>query len=581
MALIWFVVDRGFTSPFADEWNWIEVVCGEQPLTLDWLFQLENQHCWFLPKLVYLGINWASGHHFRAGAVVNAVLLSVLALAMMRAAARARGRASYLDILFPVLLLHWDHALNVLWGFQIDYVLPTVLAGFGLIGIFYTRKRLSVSIAVGVSVCFLGAGLCGGGGLFYCPPIALWLVVAAIGRLRTGLRRDVVSGTFILMLALLPLVPIAVHWPSLSAVFREGEPTHANWFDRIAGASQFASLALAKIGRDLWPGSAVVIGAITVYAFWRLAGVWRARPQDRVRIAGLILFLCGTILMAGGIGIARSYQSSRACLDYRYILLAAPLSLCLILSAVRYGPKWSGGRSTELAAGVVCVGLGLWFNWHGWDHSDAIPCLMKAMDEAAAEGLPPAAMAVRFTDDTQHPEVWLEKHLAMLRTAKIGPYRKGRAEVPLRDVRVLPFSQVERPRERTGLVQLAEGTEYRQPLCGDAKTWQGLYRIEFGLRESGGTQAKASPFGWAIESIAASGQRTRLAEGQCVLAAMRNPFYARLEFEPLYGVDGRLELVLRGEPGVLPGAAVRVLLFQAADREQNCLYGFGYCRPRP
>ena len=180
VSAFWLVARCALTSPIADELRYVDVITGAEPLTWQWLFQVENQHCAPVFKLAYLGLGRATGFDFRAGAFANVALLAALALAMIVAAARVRGRASALDVVFPILLLHWGHSGNLIWGFQLFYVLPTVLAGIALLVVATSGPRLSLSAALLVAGCLLAAGLSGGPGVFYVPPLAAWLGYAGL-----------------------------------------------------------------------------------------------------------------------------------------------------------------------------------------------------------------------------------------------------------------------------------------------------------------------------------------------------------------------------------------------------------------
>ena len=82
----------------------------------------------------------------------GAVLLALAALAAVLAAARIRGRASVLDVLIPVTLLHWGHYVNLIWGFQLCYVLPAVLTCGVVFLIASSHSRMSAARAVAVSL---------------------------------------------------------------------------------------------------------------------------------------------------------------------------------------------------------------------------------------------------------------------------------------------------------------------------------------------------------------------------------------------------------------------------------------------
>src|SRR5687768_16482904 len=60
-ATCWFVLRYGFTLPYRDELQMVDVLLGEQPVTLAWLWSLHNEHRLFVPRLFYMGLTWLTG----------------------------------------------------------------------------------------------------------------------------------------------------------------------------------------------------------------------------------------------------------------------------------------------------------------------------------------------------------------------------------------------------------------------------------------------------------------------------------------------------------------------------------------
>jgi hypothetical protein len=115
-AALWFVWDYGTNVPFwPDEWGYASILSGEQPVSLAWLWQQHLEHRLPFPKLVWLGLLRVTGYDFRAGMYCNVLLLGALALVLILAARKLRGRTSYADAFFPLILLHWGHWENLLW----------------------------------------------------------------------------------------------------------------------------------------------------------------------------------------------------------------------------------------------------------------------------------------------------------------------------------------------------------------------------------------------------------------------------------------------------------------------------------
>ena len=91
LAGLWFVAAYGFTMPYGDEWVWLPVVAGQEPVSVSWLWSMHNEHRMVLPRLIYMGLGMATDFDFRAGCFFNIVALGGLSLAMMLAARTIRA----------------------------------------------------------------------------------------------------------------------------------------------------------------------------------------------------------------------------------------------------------------------------------------------------------------------------------------------------------------------------------------------------------------------------------------------------------------------------------------------------------
>lgn len=575
LASLVFVAVLGFSSPFADEWRFVDVICGEQPMSWQWLFQTENQHCAPLFKLAYMGLGYVTHFDFRLDAMVNVVLLSGLAWVLMRLAARLRGRASLLDVVYPVTLLHWGHCVNLLWGFQLFYTLPVTLSGIGLALMVSAVEPLSLGISVGVCACFAGAAFCGGPGIFYTLPVSLWLVYGAVRRWRRGRRRDGAIVVAIIVSSVLPLVPLLLHVPDVGFVARSAPASGNLGLIALRGALQLLSGGVGKIGCELWPASAIGVLAALGTAAWWLLRAWLTRPEERLRVVGLGLFFCGVVGLALGVALSRSHLGPKACLESRYYLLACFWVLAFALTAARYAPAIRNGRwSVGLAAIVVAVGVGYALN--NWGTAQQMHGRLARMERLVQEGLPVAAVASRCAVEAQQTEASLTVQLEMLRRAGLSPYRRGATVADERQACVRPLAPLPIVPALSKVVRLASGEQLTQPI--PAGTDLPLYRIEFEVREDACSVRRVQPFGWTLESIGPGGQHTRCAEGICRFQNSPDYDYAILEFPPTSVPHDRpLELTLRGGSSAASGAPLRVTLYRnPSGNPPETLRGFLY-----
>src|SRR4051794_7533696 len=60
-----FVATLGTNAPYADEWEFVPALVGEEP-ALPWLWQQHNEHRLPLPRAIFLAL-FTITHDFRAG----------------------------------------------------------------------------------------------------------------------------------------------------------------------------------------------------------------------------------------------------------------------------------------------------------------------------------------------------------------------------------------------------------------------------------------------------------------------------------------------------------------------------------
>ena len=301
LAALWFVVTYGLTMPYGDEWAWLPVVAGQQPVSLSWLWSLHNEHRMFLPRLIYLGLGKLTDFDFRAGTFYNLFILSGLSAALMLAARAIRGRSSIYDAFFPLAILHWAHYDNLLWGFQLNFCTSVVLAGMILLAIVRCGRQLTVPRAVFVTACLVALELCGLYGLTYLPALACWLAFAGVCRWRDGGQGGDSAGLSMIVMAGILLALVFAYVITF--------PCHSYRSPGIWAAlcttGQVLSGIIGPAGKEAWPVSALPVLAACGYASWQLFDVFRRRPDQRVRAAGFLCFFGGVGSLALAIGLAR------------------------------------------------------------------------------------------------------------------------------------------------------------------------------------------------------------------------------------------------------------------------------------
>ena len=145
-----------------------------------WLWSEHNGHRIPLPKLLLLAAYKFTGSDFRVGMYANVLALGAVAFAMIWVAKGLRGRSSYADAFFPLVLLHWGHCENFLWTWQLTQVTPVILVFILLIIIVQQGVHLSFGVAALAGLCLVMLPLCGFPGLVYVPALAIWFGFAGV-----------------------------------------------------------------------------------------------------------------------------------------------------------------------------------------------------------------------------------------------------------------------------------------------------------------------------------------------------------------------------------------------------------------
>jgi hypothetical protein len=536
-----YVSCNAFTSPCFDEWRWVTVTVGSEPVTPEWLWQLENGHCFPLSKLMYLGVAWATGIDFRAIAIFSSLLLTMMAAVMTLAVARTRGKCSALDVLIPVICLNWGHYMSLLWGFELGYIMPIVLIFTLLLLVSQRGERLTVVRALSASACAVAAALCGAAGMFFLPAVSVWLVVAGLRRWSDS-RPACVT---ILILAATALLPLEAYLNVASIVHHDAEGGHLAASTVVHGALQFLSMSLGKFGGETHPLSGILVVTLAVVAAARLVQVWRLQPAERVRAAGLASFLCGGLGMALGIGASRGWIG---CLQTRYSLLGAPLILCLYLIGSYFGPRIRPVLLHRACAAGLVV-LVVLYDVKGMRLAHDMLWNVLRMEASVREGLPVEAVAVRHWEEVQalSPE-YLQRCLGALHGKGVGPYRGGVAPEKPRDIAVHAMLPLQMPGSEQPLKSLRSDEEIIQPFV--AANDGALFRIDV---EAHPLRCASGRLLWSVDEIDATGQRRQRASGEVPLVQWGDPAYAGLAFDPFTPAPGsRCELRLCPQGAAVP-----------------------------
>jgi len=347
-ATAWFVARFASPIPFADDLGMAPAMAPDFRVSLEWLWSQHNEHRIPLPRAVYLGL-FRLLRDVRAAMFLEVAILGAASFALVRAARFVRGRGALADAFFPLLLLHWGNAENLLMGFQIAVTIP-VAAVCAFLALVAASPRLPAPrAAAGIGACLVVLPLCGGSGLTQAPPLLLW---AALLGLRNRVARD--ASTRRSARILLAGAALSASIGALYLVGFERPPGAALATSpvRVATAAlQFLSLSIGPVAEDLWPFSAVILVLPVLAAAAALVRALRGGTRDGSRAAGILACMASVALMALAVALGRAGMTEAPLFATRFVMLPAPILAAAFLGMLACAPP----RIARIGTGGLCA----------------------------------------------------------------------------------------------------------------------------------------------------------------------------------------------------------------------------------
>jgi hypothetical protein len=300
-SLLAFIVHDGRNIPFEEDWMMVAPMTGHEPHLASWLWSQNSEHRLPLPRLVNLALLRATGD-FRATMLFDALILAAVTAGMILHARRLRGGRTRLeDVFFPLLLLHLGNWDNLVWAWQIQYVLPTVLTCVILLTIVgQSSAAVSSGTLIG-ALALVCLPLSGANGLIVTPPLAAWFAYQAWAGKdgpRLANRRLVPASA-----AVLSLVLCAVYFVGFdSSPWNAASPGPTT---ALATFGKFVALGLGPLADYSWPLFGVLAAGTLVCAGAALLWALPRRDEDRIRLVGLLAFLAAALILAALVGWGR------------------------------------------------------------------------------------------------------------------------------------------------------------------------------------------------------------------------------------------------------------------------------------
>lgn len=424
ISTVLYIRTYGCNVPFGDEFSLVAAVAHQQPITLTFLWSPHNEHRIVIPRLAYLGLAALTHGDFRAGMYVIALTLAALAAAMIRTAWRLRGWTSYADAFFPLAFLHLGHGENLLWSFQVTFVSSTLLACGLLFLLLHSRQPLTWRTALIGGLCLIGLPLCGANGLPLVPPLAVWLAYWAIPK-RPASPASIGNLVLVLALAGVALGLVGIYFIGL----RQSLPRSPDWPVAARVATEFLSVSFGAGATAGWPYVGYAVSVLVIFAAVVLLVVWWAQPPERVRCAGLLLFLVGMVGLSLAVGWGRGAGGQGAGFSHRYAVLSVPV-LCTVYFLGEIAGSAGLARFLQMAL-FTCLAILLVPNTQtGLFYGKFKYARVKPLEDDLGPKYTAAQIAQKHPFVYPYSKEHLESCVEMLRRARIGRFKWLRPPAP-------------------------------------------------------------------------------------------------------------------------------------------------------
>jgi hypothetical protein len=410
----------GRNIPFEEDWLMVAPMTGHEPDLPRWLWSQNSEHRLPLPRLVNLVLLRATGD-FRSTMVFDALALGAVAAAMILVARALRdGRTSLADAFFPLLLLQLGNWDNLVWGWQIQFVLPTVLACALLLIIVARPMPTRLSASAG-ALALIGLPLSGANGLVFTPTLAAWLAYTVWVRRRNPTADRWTGDWLPAGAALLATLLCAVYFIGYQASpWNQASPGLGA---TLATSAKFLALSVGPTAAQGWLlcGSAVIV--IMLLSLGLLIIAHGERRDERLRIVGLLAFFVAAAVLVLAIGWGRAGRAAATGrMPTRYVLLAAPALCAAYFTLLLFGKPWLQ-RAGPAALAILLAVLFPFNTRVGLERRDWFGAGMTAFERDFASGASSALLAQRHHAFLLHwDEALMDVSLQQLHDAGIGPF---------------------------------------------------------------------------------------------------------------------------------------------------------------
>lgn len=420
-SILVFIARDGRNIPFEEDWLMVAPMVGHEPDLPGWLWSQNSEHRLPLPRLVNLVFLRATGD-FRSTMVFNVLALAAVAAAMILAARALRqGKTNPSDAFFPLLLLHLGNWDNLVWAWQIQFVLPTVLACILLLIIIAPDPGRSRGAGIAGALALICLPLSGANGLVLTPALAAWFAYTAWTRRREAPSERWMGSWLPGGAALIAMLLCVVYFVGYqSSPWNEPSP---GLLASLETSGKFLALSVGPIAASSWLIFGVVVSLVLLICLITLGAARRQWSDEQLRILGLLAFFASVGLLALAVGWGRAGRAAATGrMPSRYVLLAAPGLCAAYFTLLLFGNQWL--RRAGPAALAVLLALVFPFNTYlGLGRREWFGAGMAAFERDLASGASPEVLARRHHGFLLHwDEPLMVSSMRMLHEAGIGRF---------------------------------------------------------------------------------------------------------------------------------------------------------------
>ena len=409
--------------PLAEDWYTVPLVTG-QPVDLpSWLWEQNNEHRMPVARLLLLAALKGSRGDYRAGGLLNMALLAAGAAGLILFARHLRGGVTDLgDAFFPLTLLNFGHSIDVLFPFQITFVLSLAFIMIAGCVLYLPRSAASPRAAAAAGVSLLLLPLSGFIGLVYVPSVAAFVGYIGFQCVRgSGAQRQRpgvgwwLIGASVCSLVLAALYFVGYQHPAWN-------PPNPGVFPSVKVILKMFALGFGASAFFWWAPAVLAAMPFLTASGWQ--GLERMMRPGRGRFsAGPLVFFATSILFAAGVGWGRAGYVPEIGIPLRYVSISLPAFISAYLLWTVSTSRWAAAVQRGLAIVMLALlptntvaGHRFFADWYHEGMTEVRADLMR--------GVPIDQLARRHQPFLVH---WwrpseLELRMRMLQDAGIGPF---------------------------------------------------------------------------------------------------------------------------------------------------------------